>query len=205
MSFPGALSAIRLSPFLPTEEARDDAGNSWQTMDADPYWRGSASTTKLTAAMLQDWEAFMLGAMQDRLAIEFVDPLFRLPKNYRSSGLPLGFDGIGSLADLTDPAAPVVSGLPLGLVLRRGDRLGVASGSNKSCHMVKADVTVASETAQTISVVPPILANVFEAGNDVVLVDPAIRLNIVPNSWSAPRQAMALPIGSFEVVEASPT
>lgn len=204
MSFPGGLSALTFAPFFPTEEARDNAGNSWQTMDADPYWRGTASTTKLNAGLLQDWDGFMLAAMQDRLAIEFVDPLFRLPRAYRASGLPLGFGGIGSIADLSDPATPVVSGLPVGLVLRRGDRLGVASGANKTCHVVRADVTVASGTAQAISVVPPIMDNVFEAGDDVVLADPGIRLNIVPNSWSVPRRAMTLTIGSFDVVEASP-
>lgn len=200
--FPSGLSAIEFVPFFPVEEARDEAGNVWQTMDADPYWKGSASTSKLNVARLQDWDGFMLSAMYGRLAIEFIDPIYRMPQAYKASGLPFGFDGTGQIESLSNPSAPVISGFPVGLTLKRGDRLGAISSPNKTCHIITADTVVTSNTAQAVPIVPPILDNVFDAGDDVTLVDPVIRLNVVPNSWSVPRRALSEPVGSFEVIEA---
>lgn len=203
MTFPSGLNTIEFTPFFPVSEARDDAGNVWETREADPYWKGRGTTGKLNHDRLQAWEAFMLDAMLSRRTIEFVDPIYRIPAAYRSIGvLPFGFSGTGSLVDLEDPAAPIVANLPIGLVLRRGDRIGFADADNKTCHLVNADLTVDSISTQAIAVVPPVLPNVFEAGADVVLLNPVLRLNIEPNSWSVPRRARVDAIGTFAVIEA---
>ena len=202
MNFPSGLSAIEFAPFLPTEQARDDGGNIWQTFDADPYWQGRATTGKLNADRLQAWDVFMLEAMLNRTTIEFVDPQFRIPSAYRN-GLPGGFDGTGIIMNLDDPLNPVIAGLPVGLVLRRGDRLGVFDAQNKTCHMITSNFTVASNSAQVVPVLPAILDNVFTEADEVTLLDPVIRLNIEPNSWSVPRRARQDAIGTFSVIEAS--
>lgn len=204
MSFPAGLSAIEFGPFLPMDGARSDAGDVWWTMDADAYWQGNASTTKLNPALQANWDGFMLAAMFHQTAVEFTDPRYRLPSAYRSAGvLPGGFDGEADIADLADPLNPVISGLPVGLELKRGDRIGVVSVDNKTLHVLAADVTVASSTAQVLPVLPPILDNVFSAGDQIRLIDPAVRLTVVPNSWSVRQQARSEPIGTFQVVEAS--
>lgn len=202
MSFPSGLSSIEFAPFFPVEAARDDAGNVWETRDADPYWQGRASTGKLDFAKLQDWDGFMLEAMLNRTVIEFVDPVFYIPAAYRGGALPGGFSGTGSIVNLTDPLNPVVAGLPVGLVLRRGDRVGFADTNNKTCHVISANITVSSNTMQALKVVPPVLPNVFGASDDVVLLNPVLRLNVEPNSWSVPRRARQDAIGTFSVIEA---
>lgn len=203
MNLPGGLSSIEFAPFLPMEGARSDGGDTWWTMDADAYWQGRATTTKLNPALLQQWDAFMLEAMFNQSGFEFIDPQFRMPRAYRASGLPVGFAGVGSIVDLADPLRPVASGLPVGLLLKRGDRVGAVSADNKTCHLLTSDVAVASNSAQALPVLPPILDNVFGAGDALHLVDPVIRLTVAPNTWSVPRTARSEPVGSFQVVEAS--
>lgn len=203
MSFPDGLSSIDFAPFLPMDGDRSDGGDVWWTMDADAYWRGRASTSKLNSRLLQDWEGFMLEAMLNQSVIEFVDPVFRIPAEYRASGLPAGFDGTGIIMDLDDPLNPVIFGLPVGLKLKRGDRIGVVSAGNKACHLITSDLTVTDDEAQAVPVLPPIASNVFSEADTVTLLNPVIRLTIVPNSWSAPRQARSEPVGTFEVAEAS--
>lgn len=202
MSFPSGLSSIEFAPFFPVEEARDDAGNVWETRDADPYWQGRGTTGKLNFDRLQDWEGFMLEAMLNRTVIEFIDPIFRTPAHYRGGVLPGGFSGVGQVVNLTDPLNPVVQGLPVGMILKRGDRVGFADSSNKTCHVMSAPLVVSSNTAQALPLVPPVLPNVFGPGDDVVLLDPVLRLNIEPNSWSVPRRARVDAIGTFSVIEA---
>lgn len=202
MSFPSGLSSIEFAPFFPVEEARDDAGNVWETRDADAYWQGRGTTGKLNFDRLQDWDGFMLEAMLNRTVIEFIDPIYHIPAHYRGAVLPGGFSGIGQVVNLTDPLNPVVQGLPVGMILKRGDRVGFADSNNKTCHVLSAAVTVSSNTAQALPVVPPVLANVFGPGDDVVLLNPVLRLNIEPNSWSVPRRARQDAIGTFSVIEA---
>lgn len=202
MSFPSGLLSIDFAPFFPVEEARDDAGNVWETRDADPYWQGRGTTGKLNFDRLQDWDGFMLDAILNRRVFEFIDPIYRFPSHYRGGVLPGGFSGTGQVASLLDPLVPLVQGLPVGLVLKRGDRIGFADIHNKTCHVITSSLTVTSNTVQPIPVVPPVLPNVFAPGDDVVLVDPVLRLNIEPNSWSAPRLARQDTVGSFSVIEA---
>ena len=131
-SFPAGLSTLELEIRFVRDTARDDAGASWETEDADPYWIGRLSTSKLSDDRLQDWEGFIADAVARRQEISFVDPIYRIPAAYRTSGLPDGFDGTATIVNVTDPAAPIFSGLPLGLVLKRGDRLNLIAGSQTS-------------------------------------------------------------------------
>jgi hypothetical protein len=204
-TFPAGLSALELDIRWVRGNARDDAGASWETEDADPYWTGRLSTSKLNDDRLQDWEGFVSDAVAARLEIEFIDPIYRIPAAYRTTGLPGAYAGTGVIVNVTNPAAPVFSGLPLGLVLRRGDRLNLVDGARSSYHRLRADVTVASGAAQALPIVPYALDHVFGPGDGLLLLDPKVKLNIVANSWSAPRRARMLTVASCSLEEASLT
>ena len=203
ISFPAGLARLDLRIQWGRLVARDKLGGSWESEDADPYWTGSLTTSKLTDARLQDWEAFAAGAIAARSVIAFVDPVFRLPLAYRASGLPGDWDGTGEVEALDDPSAPVVSGLPVGVTLKRGDRLNLVDGTARSYHMLRADVTVASDTAQALPIVPYALPNAFSAGAGVSFADPSVGLHIVANSWTAPRVARQLTVATASLEEAA--
>lgn len=203
MNFPGNLSLIELDPNWVKDEARDQGGNVWETEDADPFWTGRLSTTKLNHDRLQDWVGFVHTAVRDRLAIEFVDPVFYIPAAYRGVGLPGGWDGLGTLFDISNGLQPVFSGLPVGLQLRRGDRLSIFDTDNCRYHMVESNLVVASATEQMVPITPAGLPNVFEAGDSVSFLNPRVLLNIVPNSWRVTRTPRQEPVGTFQVEEAS--
>lgn len=207
-TFPSGLSSIEFNPFFVRDRARDDGGNVWETEDADPYWLGTGTTGQLDPDKLQDWEGFVHEAVRLRSSIEFLDPVYWIPAAYRFSGLPGGFSGTGALVNMTDAAAPKVSGFPIGLVLKRGDRVQIKNtGNGKSTyHMVSANTTVASTSNQSLPLVPATLPNVLVAGGaDVIVLNPVAMLNIVPNTWRAARRARQNPTGSFQVEEASVT
>lgn len=199
------LSELDLTIEWVREQARDEAGNSWETEDGDPNWRGRMATSKLTPDRLQGLFGFVQAAVQSRATIDFVDPVYFIPAAYRTTGLPAGFeDGLASLVDASNGSSPVFAGLPVGLVLRYGDRISIRDAHNCRHHMVAvAELIVTDSDEQAVPVVPAVLGNVFEAGADVVLLNPPVRLNIVTNSWSAPRRAQSLTVASFSVEEAS--
>jgi hypothetical protein len=203
--FPNGLSRLELDIQWVRDAARSDGGFRWETESADPYWAGKGSTSKLNADRLQDWEGFAADAVSRRQVIDFVDPVYFFPAAYRVAGLPGGFSGTGTLVSLVDPSSPTFAGLPLGLVLRRGDRLNLGSGGKRSYHRLRADVTVTSISAQALPIAPFVLGNMLSAGAILNLVNPSVRLMLVANSWSAPRAAKQLTIGSFAVEEAPPT
>lgn len=203
MGFPSGLSSLELSPYFTIDEARSDGGFFWQTEDADPYWTGKGSTGKCNPARLADWEGFVADAVAKSTVLEFVDPIYSIPGAYAVSGLPGGWDGVAELVNLDDAWKPIIEGAPVGLILRRGDRVGVVQSNYKSYHMVSKPVVVSSAISQEIEIVPPLLTNIFAPAAQVVFLNPVIRLTIAPNSWSAPRRAREDTIGSFDVREAT--
>lgn len=203
--FPSSLSELELTIEWLREQARDEAGNTWETEDGDPYWRGRMSSSKLTHDRLQKLFGFVQAAMQTRQTIDFIDPVYFIPAAYRATGLPAGFEtGLAALVDASDGATPVIAGLPVDLVLRYGDRLSIRNANNCRHHMVAVEeLIVTDDEAQAVPVVPAVLGNVFEPADEVVLLNPPVRLNVVTNSWSAARRAQALTVASFTVEEAS--
>lgn len=203
MSFPSGLSALTLSPFFPIDSASSNGGFSWETEEADPWWTGQGTTGKLNHNRLQDWEGFVAEAIAKSMVLEFVDPIYSIPGAYRQGVLPGGWNGVGELVDMTNTWAPTMSELPVGLALRRGDRLGAVQSGYKSYHMVSKAVVVSSAISQVVEIVPPLLSNIFAPAAQMVFLNPVVRLTILPGSWSAPRRAGVDTVGSFQVQEAT--
>lgn len=204
MSFPGGLSRLKLFPNFVIQDARENSGFTWQTEDEDPYWLGEASTRKLNHVLLGDWEAFVAEAIGKTSVLEFIDPIFRIPAQYRTAGaLPGGWNGIATVDNVDNAWAPRADGLPAGLVLKRGDRLGLIDDGYKTYHMVTKPIAAATATNQVVEIVPPLLPNLIGIGAQMVFLDPVVCMHIVPGSWSAPRQPNADTIGSFSLKEAA--
>lgn len=204
MSFPSGLSRLELFPNFNILDARTDSGFTWQTEDEDPYWLGSGSTGKLNHIRLGDWEGFIAEAIGKTLVLDLVDPIFNIPSAYRAAGvLPGGWNGIAEVDNLDDAWAPRIDGMPAGLVVRRGDRIGLAQGDYKSCHVVTKPIAAATALNQVVEIAPPLLPNVFAVGAQIVLLNPVVRMHIVPGSWKAPRVAQQDTIGSFSLKEAT--
>lgn len=200
--FPFGIAALDLQPQFSIETARSDGGFGWDVESADAFWRGSVTTGKLDHDRLQDWEGFIADAIDNRTVIDFVDPVYSRPGFYRETALPGSWDGSAAIVDLTNTRQPVLSGLPVGLVLRRGDRLSASEGAANSYHMVTKPLVVSSATEQAVDVSPLILPNVMAEDSAITFVDPVIKLMVEVNSWRAPRRARVQTVGSFSVYEA---
>jgi hypothetical protein len=205
MTWPAGFSRLELDPLFDIESARSRGGFAWETEESDPRWTGTVTTSKLNHTRLQRWQAFIAECIGTSAVIDFVDPVYYIPAAYRAVGvLPGAWDGSGvTIGDDDDTWEPVLAGLPVGLVLTLGDRLGFTFAGYKSYHMVRADLTVSSDTAQAVKIVPPLLPNVIETGATVSVLDPVLRLRIVPGTWRVPRAAGQDAVGSFQVEEAT--
>ncbi|WP_156463980.1 hypothetical protein [Devosia sp. Leaf420] len=185
-------------------DARENSGFTWQTEDEDPYWLGDASTKKLSSVLLADWEGFVAEAIGKTLVIDVVDPVFFMPSAYRAAAaLPGGWNGTASVDNVENAWAPRADGLPAGLMLRRGDRVGLVQSGYKTCHIVTKPINAATATNQVIEISPPLLPNLFGVGAQMVFLDPVVRMHIVPGSWSAPRVPNQDTIASFQLKEAA--
>lgn len=202
--FPSGLQRLKLFPNFVIQDARENSGFTWQTEDEDPYWLGEASTGKLNDVRLGDWEGFVAEAIGKTMVLELVDPMFFIPSAYRATGtLPGGWNGIAILDDVANAWAPRADGFPTGLVLRRGDRLGLVQGDYKTYHIITKPVAATTSTNQVVEISPPLLPNLIGVGAQMVLLNPVVRTHIIPGSWSAPRIARQDTIGSFSLKEAA--
>lgn len=198
-----AFSDIAADPDLGMAHARTEGGLIVTSRNTDPFWRG-----RLTTKRLEGWQgnnqhadlrAFLSRCVDLHIQVDIVHPRHRVPGAYTLATWPMG--GNASLAGLTDLRNIRVAGLPLGLVLKRGDRASIVQG-NIVCHRwIAGAVTVSSTTVQAIELTPRLPIGIFTAGATVVLKDPVMRVLIVPGSWDTAEVADPSPI-SFDVAEA---
>lgn len=194
--------SIGVDPDLGINHARTEGGLIVTSRRSDPFWAGRMTTGPLggTAGNNEhaDFRAFLSRCADKHLRVDFVHPRHRTPSAYSAATWPMV--GNGALVSLTDLRTIVVSGLTVGLVLKRGDRLSLGQGELIAHRWLAADVTVTSALAQSIELTPRLPTGVFVAGATVTLKDPKMRLMIVPGSWDDEEAYEPTPIG-FDVME----
>ncbi len=197
-----AFESIGVSPELGISHARTEAGLVVTSRRAEPFWRGRMTTEPLAGTHGSnehaDFRAFLSRCVDLNLRVDFVHPRHRYPSAYTAATWPMADDA--TLAALTDRRNIVVTGLTVGMTLKRGDRLALSQGSLIAHRWLAADVVVASAIAQALELTPRLPLGVFEAGAAVALKDPIMRLMIVPGSWDDEEVGQPAPIG-FEVME----
>lgn len=194
-----SFEAINLEPDHVVSTSRSRGGYLSEITVADPLWAGSLRTTPLSERQLRAWEAFMSDAVERKLAFDFVHPSKRCPVEYTPATLP--FSGQGILTSVADLRNPVMSGLYVGLQLRRGDRVSFVQGDFISYRMVREDTLVSSAISQAVPITPRLPLGRFAVAAQAEFLDPPMRLRIVANSWSAPLVGGQPTRGSFEVFE----
>lgn len=162
-----------------------------------PYWSGSLRTGRLLQAEYRDLYGALTNAIENNLRFDFVLPRFILPAAYTAETWPLVANP--TIEAVTDLRTLSLAGLEVGMTLRRGDRFTILKGELRCYRMLAADVTVASATAQAISITPRLPIGVFEAADEVQFVDPPIRLAVL-DPIDMPEEYTPTPV-SFSVTE----
>jgi hypothetical protein len=177
-----------------------------EVRSADPMWIGSLTTTALSARQLAQWEAYISRVSDELILTDFVHPLYRCPSAYTVSSFSAlswpGATGIAEINSFTDLRTLVLSNVPMGMVLRYGDRCAVTEGGNVSYRMIAEDVTVAGATV-TVKLTPRLPLGLFSTAAQVKFLNPPIRCRVMKNSWSAPLVAGEGYYGSFDIFEAA--
>lgn len=147
----------------------------------EPYWAGPFTTDKLRPAAWSDLVAFLDSCVERNLRVDFIHPRHAVPRDYTVASWPLALDP--ALVSVTHGREIVVSGLEVGMTLKRGDRLTLMQGELRCYRRLPADVTVASAIAQALPIGPRLPLGVFTAGAGVRFLNPPVRLAIVPDSY----------------------
>ena len=179
--------------------SRDRGGLLLTRRQVEPHWAGSLTTGKLTVAEHVDGVAFLVDCVDRNLRVDFIHPRFRVPRSYTLASWPLVSDPL--LVSVTNGRQIVVSGLQVGMSLKRGDRFTLMQGELRCHRQLAADVVVASTTNQTITLTPRMPLGLFAAGAAVRFKDPMLRLGIVPDSFTTEEVYQQTPL-SFETQEA---
>ena len=189
-------------PDIGVASARTEGGLVITSRNSDPFWKGTMSTRRLSGLGTNeyaDFVAFLSRCVDLNLRVDFVHPLHRLPSAYNDATWPM--IGDAALADVVDLRTIRLSGLPVGLTLRRGDRLSIMQGDLIGHRWIASPLTVSSTIAQDIEITPRLPLGVFAPGAAVALKDPKMRFMIVPGSWDTTEARDGTPV-SFEVAEA---
>ena len=142
--------------------------------------------------------AFLSDCVEMNRRVDFVHPMHQLPMSYTESTFPMV--GNGQLVSVTNLRTVVIRDMPIGLILKRGDRLSIMQGEIIAHRWISAPVVVGSVLAQSVSITPRLPFGVFAPGAVVAIKNPKMRVMIVPGSWDANEVAEASPI-TFEVAE----
>lgn len=145
-------------------------------------WAGTFTTDKLRSPQWHGLMAFLTDCVDRNLRVDFIHPRHVVPAGYNLGTWPVVADP--SLVAVTHRRAIVVSGLTIGVVLKRGTRFSLMQGG-LICHRVIAvDTVVASGVAQSLQLTPRLPIGLFSAGAIVRFKNPPVRLAIVPDSFS---------------------
>lgn len=162
-------------------------------------WTLQATTDKLDQGEFANLSATLLEAEERNLRFDFVHPRFALPRAYTPATWPMAGDA--ALEAVPNLYTIDCSLLPIGLMLKKGDRLTLMQGELRCYCMLSADVTVASSVSELLPVLPRLPIGVFSAGAAVRLEGPMVRLALLPDSYDVSEQYQPRPI-SLELIEA---
>lgn len=152
---------------------------------AEPRWMATFSYAPMPRTefqALQSWLDSLRGGLRDFYAF---DPLKSLPVNYRSSGLPGGFGGTGTVSSVTVNGF-TVSGLPSGFVLKAGDMVGLEEGAKRGLYRITEDATGASVA---LTVEPRVNTTLFSSAAVARVVRPVCVMTLDGESISDQRTA----------------
>lgn len=199
-----AFTSLDLAPDLGVIASRSEGGLVITSRRFDPYWRGIFTTGPLSSAGNNEranFLAWLVWVADLNMRVDLVHPRHRYPSSYTAATWPM--IGDGSLVSTPDMRTLNVAGVPTGIQLRRGDRLSVIQDDIIVHRWIAADVEVASEISQSISVTPRIPIGVLAPAATVVLENPKMRFAIVPGTWSDSQAEVYGPSPiSFEMIEA---
>lgn len=198
-TFPFFFASPPALPVSPIISDRDESGLIITVRRGEAYWAGTFATGKLSPAEYAEACAFLDYVVDNNLRVDWSHPRHRVPRSYSLATFP--GTGVGTVTAIPNLRQLTVSGYPIGLILKRGDRIGLVSGELRGYRMIAQDVTVTSTTAQTIRITPRLPLGVFAAGASAVVKNPVLRLAIVPNSWKGTEQYQPTAL-SFDVAEA---
>jgi hypothetical protein len=191
-----------LTPDLAINFARSEGVLIVTSRRSDPHWRGRITTPKLPSwaddNVRADFMAWLHWAVDLNMRVDFVHPKHRLPRHYTLDTWSM--IGNATLESVPDLRTIVVSEVPVGTVLKRGDRLSINQGEIIVHRWIAEDVVTSSVLAQTIVLAPRLPIGVLVPGAAVVLKDPKMRFMIVPGSWDGEDRIEPAPV-SFEVSE----
>lgn len=179
--------------------ARDRGGMIVTGRRAEPRWAGPFTTDKLSRNEWADLFALLDDCVDRNLRVDFIHPLYAVPRSYTLDTWPLAADPV--LVSATDRRHIMVSGLTVGLMLKRGDRLTLMQDDLRCYRKIAVDTVVTSAIAQTLQLTPRIPSGLFAAGSIVRLKNPPIRLAIVPDSYAQDEEYSPTPV-TFETEEA---
>ncbi|CDP54074.1 hypothetical protein [Devosia sp. DBB001] len=198
-TFPDLIGKMAVNIVSGMKYGRDKGGMLVSTRDMDSYWAGKFTSGKLLQDEYADLDAWLTDCVELNKRVDFIHPRFRVPRSYTLDNLPFG--GAANVVAIPDLRHVVLSGLPLGLILKRGDRFTLVQDDLRCYRKVAEDILVDSSIAQSVRLTPRLPMGVFAAGCTALFKNPPLRLAIVPDSWTTEEwyQASAL---SFEATEA---
>lgn len=167
---------------------------------ADPFWAGELVTVALEREDLAIWETFLSECIDRQLTIDFVHPLYAVPRSYATEASYPG-SATADVDAFPDGRTITVNGLSVGLVLKKGDRFSVEEGNRVLVYRVAKDVTVSSDTAQDIVFSPRMRTGLFTTAAVARFLNHKMRLRVRPNTVRAPLQGGKAPSVAFEVYE----
>lgn len=186
VNFPlSAFASTDVAPELGVITARSEGGLVITSRRFDPYWKGSYTTAPLDprgANERADFLAWLTWAADINMRVDFLHPRHRLPKAYTADTWPMSGDA--ELVDTPDQRTLTVSGLPIGLDLRRSDRIAVRQGDIVVHRWIASNHIVTSGVSQAVPVTPRLPIGILEPEAIVVLEDPPLRAVIEPGSWA---------------------
>lgn len=197
-TFPWALSATVFAPTQNITFGRDLGGLGLTGRSSEPYWAGTLTTNALSIEDRQKALSDLIYWVDLNKRLSFIHPQYLYPQGFDADTWPVMGDV--TVTTITDRRTIVVSGLVNGMLLPRGTRFTLVQDDLRCYRALPVDVTVASETAQTLPVSMRLPLGVFDEGCTVNFVSPEVRLAIVPASWQADEALGPAPL-SFDVSE----
>lgn len=181
-SLPFNLRATKLGIVSGLAFGRDEGGLIINSRHVEPYWSGVLTTPPLTRAERIEALAFLDDCVDRNLRVDVIHPSYRYPIGYTSADWPMGVAD-ADLGSVTNLRTIGVSGMTVGIVLRKGSRLCLIQGDTVCYRKVVSTVTVSSTIAQSISIGPRLPPGVFTVGATVRFANPFLRSMVVPESW----------------------